>query len=50
MFTTVLLSRIKAYFKYRETLRELSRLSERELADIGVARYEIETLARGHAA
>ena len=50
MFTTILLSKIKTYLKYRETVRELSRLSDRELNDIGVARFEIETLARGNAA
>lgn len=46
MFTSFILSKVKAYLKYRETLRELSRLSDRELEDIGVARYQIDDIAR----
>ncbi|MDB5591899.1 MAG: hypothetical protein JWR86_2424 [Enterovirga sp.] len=46
MFTSLILARIKAYLAYRETVRELSRLTDRELDDIGVARFEIEGLAR----
>ena len=49
MFSTFLLSKIKSYLKYRETVRELSRLSDRELTDIGLARYQIDARARGHA-
>ena len=47
MFTSVILSKIKAYLKYRETVRELSRLTDRELDDIGIARFQIDALARG---
>ena len=47
MFTTVILSKIRAYLKYRETVRELSRLTDRELDDIGIARFQIDALARG---
>ncbi len=51
MFTSFILAKVKAYLKYRETLRELSRLSDRELEDIGVARYQIDDIARvAHAA
>lgn len=46
MFTSLILSKIRSYLKYRETLRELSRLSDRELEDIGVARYQIDDIAR----
>lgn len=46
MFTSFILSKIRSYLKYRETLRELSRLSDRELEDIGVARYQIDDIAR----
>ncbi len=31
MFTSVILAKIREYLKYRETLRELSRLTDREL-------------------
>ena len=47
MFTAVILSKIKAYLKYRETVRELSRLTDRELEDIGISRVDIDGLARG---
>lgn len=46
MFTSLILARIKAYLAYRETVRELSRLTDRELDDIGIARFQIEGLAR----
>jgi uncharacterized protein YjiS (DUF1127 family) len=46
MFTSLFLAKLRAYLKYRETVRELSRLSDRELADIGIARGEIDELAR----
>lgn len=46
MFTSLLLSKIKSYLKYRETVRELSRLTDRELEDIGVSRVDIDQLAR----
>jgi uncharacterized protein YjiS (DUF1127 family) len=50
MFTSVILSKIREYLRYRETVRELSRLSDRELEDIGIARYQISGVARGVAA
>lgn len=46
MFTSVILSKIKAYMKYRETVRQLSRLTDRELEDIGIARFQIDALAK----
>lgn len=46
MFTSLILSKIRQYLQYRDTLRELSRLSDRELEDIGVARFQIESVAR----
>ncbi|WP_152045701.1 DUF1127 domain-containing protein [Aureimonas psammosilenae] len=32
--------------RYRETCNELSRLSQRELADLGIARNDIPSIAR----
>ena len=46
MFTSVILAKIREYLRYRETLRELARLSDRELEDIGIARYQIDHVAR----
>jgi uncharacterized protein YjiS (DUF1127 family) len=32
---------IKDWFRYYETIRELSQLSDRELKDLGLQRYDI---------
>ncbi len=32
--------------KYRQTINELNRMSNRELADLGIARSDINTVAR----
>ena len=37
----------KSWRRYRETVNELNRLSHRELADLGIARTDIPTVARG---
>ncbi|MBM6593642.1 DUF1127 domain-containing protein [Microvirga pudoricolor] len=50
MFVTYLLSKVRAYILYRETVRELSQLSDRELNDLGISRYEIASVARHHSA
>ncbi len=50
MFMTYILSRIRSYLRYRETVRELSQLSDRELDDLGISRYEIDAIARQHIA
>lgn len=42
-----LLARLQSWLQYRRTIRELSRLSDRELADIGLERSDIEAVARG---
>jgi uncharacterized protein YjiS (DUF1127 family) len=48
MFTTLILSKLRSYLKYRETVRELSRLSDRELEDVGISRFQIDGVARGY--
>lgn len=35
--------------KYRQTVHELNGLSNRELADLGISRCDIYTIARKHA-
>ena len=49
MFVTYILSKIRSYLQYRETVRELSSLSDRELDDLGISRYDIDAIARKHA-
>ncbi len=50
MFVAFILSRIRAYWRYQEAIRELSHLSDRELEDIGLSRNEIDAIARQYAA
>jgi uncharacterized protein YjiS (DUF1127 family) len=46
MLVTYVLSKIRAYKLYRQTVNELSQLSDRELADLGIARFDIARVAR----
>jgi uncharacterized protein YjiS (DUF1127 family) len=46
MFVSFILSKIRAYNLYRQTVRELTQLSDRELDDLGVARFDIARVAR----
>ena len=47
MFVSQLLSKIRSYLRRREAVEELSRLSDRDLADLGLNRFEIRNIARG---
>lgn len=47
MFVSLVLSKIRSYLRYRETLSELSRLSDRDLADLGLSRHDLDGVARG---
>ena len=38
--------KIAAWRRYRESVRELSRLSDRELNDLGIGRADIQALVR----
>lgn len=49
MLIAYILSRIRAYRRYRETVRELSPLSDRLLEDLGISRNEIDVIARQNA-
>ena len=46
MFVTYILSKIRAYNLCRQTVHELSRLSDEGLADLGIARSDIARVAR----
>jgi uncharacterized protein YjiS (DUF1127 family) len=41
--------KLNARRRYREAIRELSKLSDHELSDIGISRGDIEYVARGPA-
>ena len=41
-----IVNRYRNYRKYQSTKRELSRLSSRELSDLGISRGEISRIAR----
>lgn len=43
------LNSLRKWSTYRETVRELSALDDRSLADLGISRGDIEPLARDHA-
>jgi uncharacterized protein YjiS (DUF1127 family) len=36
---------VRAWWRYNESVRELTRLNDRELADIGISRSEIPAVA-----
>ena len=38
--------KLSAWRRYREAVRELSQLTDRELTDIGIRRGDIETIVR----
>lgn len=42
-----LIRNFRNWRRYRETVSELSRLSNRELNDLGITRAEIQGIARG---
>jgi uncharacterized protein YjiS (DUF1127 family) len=46
MFLSVVLSGLRRWLRARETARQLSALSDRELADIGVSRSDIMQVAQ----
>ena len=41
-----LMKNYRNWRRYRDTVRELSRLSNRELSDLGISRAEIEAVAQ----
>jgi len=38
--------KVSAWRRYRISVRELSRLTDRELNELGLSRFDIETVAR----
>lgn len=46
MIISHIIERVRAYLRYRASVRALSVLTERELADIGLTRSDIDDVAR----
>jgi uncharacterized protein YjiS (DUF1127 family) len=46
MIMSLVLRKVQRWLTYRETLRELESLSERELSDLGIGRRDIRDIAR----
>ncbi|HEY1944517.1 MAG TPA: DUF1127 domain-containing protein [Roseiarcus sp.] len=42
----IITQKLNAWRRYREIVRELSQMSDRELGDIGIHRCDIKSLAR----
>ncbi len=47
MFLSTLIAGFNRWLRYRETVRELSGLTNRELKDLGIQRSDITTVAKG---
>ena len=45
MFISRFVKLLQTWWRYNESVRELARLNDRELADIGVTRSEIAAIA-----
>jgi uncharacterized protein YjiS (DUF1127 family) len=46
MIVSHILAKFRAYVNYRKTFNELSVLSDRELNDLGINRFQIDSIAR----
>jgi uncharacterized protein YjiS (DUF1127 family) len=46
MFVSYILAKVRAYMLYRATVSELAKLSDRELNDLGISRFQINNIAR----
>lgn len=49
LVVNTLAKRLRRWASYRNTVRELSQLTDRDLHDLGINRGEIHTVARKHA-
>ena len=45
MLISFVLSKIRAYLLFRNTVHELERLNDKDLADLGISRSDIKSIA-----
>jgi uncharacterized protein YjiS (DUF1127 family) len=45
MFVAFILSTLRSHVRHRQNIRELMRLTDRELDDVGISRHEIDSIA-----
>ena len=45
MLISFVLSKIRAWFLFRNTVRELERLNDKDLSDLGIRRSDIKSVA-----
>jgi uncharacterized protein YjiS (DUF1127 family) len=46
MWMSLILAKVQAWITYRDTVRELQYLADKELADLGISRSDIKDVAR----
>ena len=46
MLTSFVLSKIRAWLIFRNTVRELNSLNDKDLSDLGISRSDIKFIAR----
>lgn len=46
MWMSLILAKVQAWITYRDTVRELQYLSDKELLDLGISRSDIKDVAR----
>jgi uncharacterized protein YjiS (DUF1127 family) len=49
MFAAFILSKVRAYQRYRQTIRELMPFTDQEIKELGITRHEIDVMARRNA-
>lgn len=50
MILSFVVAKVRNWLRYRETVSELSRLTDRELDDLGLARWDIPFIAKRNSA
>ena len=46
MWMSLILAKVQAWITYRDTVRELQCLGDKELSDLGISRSDVKAVAR----